>query len=299
MKKFNFKPATYREVVQLSRVIGNRGIKSSHVNDFLNVIKQYAENPENKDKNGNLVDYVFGPNFIYVNPITGHVIDGQHKWAAYIQAVEKGIISETTPILICYEEIDPSKEIQTIIDLNTKGLNWGLDDFVGSYVDLGYPSYIRLEHFSKEHSLCHVEAKNEVKIKYSYGLAIMQGKGHASLKAGTAEITEEDLVNGHTVHEELIKLRKGMYKLINSEEPNLEERSEKFARTPNPVIEAMAQVWWEKKDIVSVEQIIKACKSSKDLVAEFFRAKSNKKEWTAWFERVIGKCYAMGLFKAA
>jgi hypothetical protein len=76
------------------------------------------------------------------------IIDGQHRYEA---AKDLG-----KPIY--YIKIDGLK-LPDIHRLNTNSKNWGADDYLDGYVELGYPEYIRYKAFKEKYKFGHDETK--------------------------------------------------------------------------------------------------------------------------------------------
>ncbi len=257
-----FKILTIEEVVSYGRAQRNRQIDDSHVNDFYTIIK----NTKFK-KNDDGTYLVYGIIPIIVNPITKHILDGQHKREAVIKAYEKGDIDENARILVGLWEIDDiEEENKVIVMLNTKSKNWTLNDFVESYSKYN-ENYRRLREFCDTHMLCNSISKSgKKKYKYRYPAAMITGKGGQDLlRGGTFSFTEEQLNTASKIHDELVDIRKKL-------------------RLPmtRPDIEDMAKEWHQQRNFITVSQI-KAIPYNN--LPKSLREKkiNNKKDWREVF----------------
>ena len=200
-----FVKVDYSTAKSFGRNQRNRVVSKQHVNDFYQKI---CSNGVSQDGTG------YGPYPIHVNIRTNHILDGQHRLAAYLKAIEEEKIPSDTLIYVAYEDLDEESEISKIIDLNINSKNWTLDDYVDCEKCCN-DNFRRLTEFAETHSLCHTEnSKGEKKCKYRYAAAILTGRGSAAaLKNRTIQISDEDIERGELVHEELIGIRKVLAKL--------------------------------------------------------------------------------------
>lgn len=261
MNKNFFKILSYAEVLSFGKAQRNRKEESSHVNDFLNVIRS--------GKSKVYVDgstyIVFGPIPIVINPKTGHVLDGQHRLAAFKKAYEAGLIDDNARILVSFWEIDDEEAENTItIGLNSKTKNWRISDYMDSYSQYLEP-YSKLIAFCKSHTLCRKTTKNgKEKLNYRYAAAMITGAGQQKqLIGGTLTFTDEQLRLGNTIHNELFAIRKKLGLPYSGEE-----------------IESMAVEWHSQRQFMTVEDIISIRYIPKS-VAE--KKIMNKSDWRVVF----------------
>lgn len=263
LKKF-FRILSYAEVLSFGKAQQNRKVKSNHVNDFLNVIKD----GKSRIDLGDGTYLVFGLMPIIINPLTGHILDGQHKHDAFKKAMELGLIDENARILVGEWRVEPSDENTLIINLNSNSKNWSLDDYMNCYAQY-LENYAKLKQFCETHSLCKKEdasSKAEKTNNYRYGAAIITGKGETSrLKASTFSFTDEQLAEADTIHKEMIEIRKKIGMPV-------------FA-TGNEV-EAMAIEWHTQRKFISVANI-KALNYVPTSIKE--RQIKNKSDWNFVF----------------
>lgn len=140
---------------------------------------------------------------IMVNTLSNVLTDGQHRLIAFIELMEAGLLPEGTTIKVMLVEIPLEEEMDVIIDLNCNSKNWSLDDYIHSYAQRGFDSYVKLEDWCKLHSL----TCDKGKPKTRYGAATITGKGCAlSLKNGTFECNDDDCVKGDSVHAEMLEI---------------------------------------------------------------------------------------------
>lgn len=138
---------------------GNRNVKKNHLIRLRRSINE-------KD----LLQY----NPIIVNE-DYEVIDGQHRLTA--------CKSMNSPV---YFVVAKGLGFDDVVRLNTNVKDWGIADYMQSYIDLGYKHYIKLDKFAKRWGL-----------STSNAIAIMSMKGHVdragytAFKAGNFEILDE------------------------------------------------------------------------------------------------------------
>ena len=236
MKPENFfKVLSYEEVILFGKAQKNRKINEQHVNDFITILKDKEFVP---DEDGDKMAYGIMP--IVVNPITNHILDGQHKLKAYKDAIDKGLIPSDVKILVGYWRIyDEAHENEVTIMLNSKSKNWSLYDYLDAYAqDIEY--YTKLKEFCQNHSLCKRINKNGAEqLLYRYGAAIITGKGcQEILKQGTFSFTDDELAIADNVHNEMVDIRKKLGMKSSSE------------------VEFMAKEWHKQRQIMSAKDIL-------------------------------------------
>lgn len=181
------------------------------------------------------------PPFTY-NVVTCHIIDGQHRVTAFLEAVEKGIIPPTSTIDAKFVEIPEDKEMEAIMEANINSKNWKLDDFVNKYSkEVDNDSFKKLVSFADENELC----KENGKPKYRITSAILTGRScQKDLKNGTLEITDEQIELGKAVHNELLTML------------NIMEKPKKGSW-----IESMAIAWNATREHVDFKNLKKKLKT--------------------------------------
>lgn len=258
-----FKILSYEEVVSFGKAQRNRKVNDSHVNDFYTIIKGSKYQP---DENGEYL--VFGIIPVIVNPVTKHILDGQHRLEAFIKAYEKGDLDDKARILVGFWRIDDEDEENLItVMLNSKTKNWTIDDYMKSYSQYK-DSFFKLVGFCRSHSLCHSLSKaGKEKLKYRYAAAMITGKGQqTALKSGSLSFTDEQLKLGNTIHNELLDIRKRLNLPMTGDE-----------------IEYMATEWHTQRNYVSSNEI----KSLKYLPASVREMKlSNRSDWRVMFSQL-------------
>lgn len=230
-----FKTLSYEEVAFFGKAQKNRKINEKHVNDFVNFLKDKVFVP---DEDGDMLAYGLIP--IIVNPVTNHVLDGQHKLAAYKKAIDSGLIPSDVKILVGYWKInDETHENEVTVMLNTKSKNWSLADFLNAYAQ-DNKCYSGLVDFCEKHDLCKKITKDGVQLKFRYGAAIITGSAcEKSLKNGTFSYTEDQFAVADIVHNEMVSIRKKL---------GLKNASNE--------IEYMAKVWHEKRKEMTANDIV-------------------------------------------
>lgn len=264
-----FKVLSYEEVAFFGKAQKNRKINESHVNDFLNILKNKEWVP---DEDGDMLAYGVIP--IVVNPATNHILDGQHKLKAFKDAIDRGIIPAEVKILVAYWYVyDEAHENEVTIMLNTKSKNWSLNDYINAYAqDIEY--YSKLKEFCEKHSLCKKVNKNGVEsLNYRYAAAIITGKGQQEpLKQGTFSFTDEQLEKADTIHNEMAKIREKLG----------------FTRTSNEV-EFMAKEWHYFRTKISADDIVRMTYIPTNIAS---KKVASKKDWSELFssiETYLGK----------
>lgn len=263
MKTNFFKILSYAEVDSFGKAQKNRQVKDDHVNDFCNVIKAGKSRIELED--GTYLPLGILP--VIVNPKFQHIMEGQHRIAAFKKSYERGDIDDNARILVGFWEVETEEaENALTIDLNTKTKNWSMDDYINSYAQY-LPSFTKLVEFCKTHTLCHVTTNKGERNKPRYAAAIITGKGcQGALKAGTFTFTDEQLKEADTIHKELLEIRKKLNMPLTGDE-----------------IEYMAAEWHVQRNFISAADI-KALAYIPTDVRE--KKVYNKKDWAYIFARL-------------
>lgn len=227
-----FKILGYDEVVMFGKAQRNRKVKDKHVNEFVNLIKNKEYDEET---------LVFGLIPIIINPVTNHILDGQHRLEAFKKAIKRGLIPENAKILVGFWKIsDECAERDTIIVLNTNSKNWTLEDYLNSYAQMN-EYYAKLRQFCQTHSLCNQKNGDVIKLNYRYGAAIIKGKAcHSALKNEEFACDEAELALAEVIHEEMVQIRQKLEMNYSSTD-----------------IEGMATEWHKARKIMSYKDILK------------------------------------------
>jgi hypothetical protein len=139
---------------------------------------------------------------IEVNVVTGNVIDGQHRLAAFKYAINDGSIPKDSKIKVYYLNIPEEKEIDIIKDKQRKR-SWYMEDYVGMEIKDGNENYIKLAEFGKSHEL----TNNKGAIKLGYAATIIKQKTqYTELRNGTLKINEKEIEQASALHDEIIKI---------------------------------------------------------------------------------------------
>jgi len=245
-----FKLMYYEEALKLSQLKGNRNINPSHVDDFIKILKNTTF-----DKNNNIA---FRTSMIVINEKNSHIIDGQHRHAAFIKAIEDGIIPSDSCIIVCpmyYKTI--KDEFNAVQSHNEKTKNWTLNDYITAYTTQS-DDYKKLERFCEEHELCHNKSG---RLQFSYGIAIIGATDRNTVKYGGLKVTDDDLAIAHNIHEELVAIR------------------HRFGLGNDYTIVPMAQKWKEFRNKFSMKDIKRW-----ELPDKILRLpKKNKQDWEVVF----------------
>lgn len=256
MEQNFFKTLSYEEVGSFGKAQKNRKVKDSHVNDFINVIK----NGRSRIDLGDGTYLVLGIIPVIVNPKNDHILEGQHRLKAFKNAYEKGIIDGNARILVGFWYIeDDDLENLITIDLNSNTKNWSLDDYMESYAKYK-DYYAKLREFVQTHELCRVQTSKGERLKYRYAAAMITGKGcQTVLKAGSLTFTPEQLKLADTIHRELVEIRKKLGMPATGDE-----------------IEYMATEWYVQRNFISVNDIKALAYLPKSITEKKIY---NKKDW--------------------
>ena len=269
MKKNFFRILSVAEVVSFGKAQRNRVVKSNHINDFVNVIKD----SKTRIELGDGTYLVFGVIPVVVNPVTKHILEGQHRLAAFIKSYELGYIDDNARILVAYWEVqDEEAENLLTIDLNSKTKNWSPEDYMTCYAQ--YIDYYKdLKEFCDTHCLCNEEKKNKKTYKYRYAAAMITGKGEqTALKAGTFKFSKDDLNVADKIHNELYAIRKKLgVPLIGND------------------IEPMAVEWHKQRKLISVADIKNLQYIPKSIRETKFKSKTDWSDAFAKLKDVIQK----------
>lgn len=235
-------------------------------------LKQFQNNSENRMINHGhkqrikkqmleSLDY-FPP--ISVNSLTKHIIDGQHRFKAFVELYDEGLLPLDSKLEVKYLEIPIEKEKEAIVNANINSKNWSLEDYINSYA-VKIPDYSLLKNWCNRHMLCN-DGKRE---KFRYGSAMLKGKGCSKeLKDGTFTLTQEELDYGEIVHNELVDI----LEILNK-------------KTNNPFMEYLAISWCEVRHLHPYNVWRKELKQKKNVIMK--KPSENKKEWNDIFGFVL------------
>lgn len=240
----------FEEAKKLSHLPGNRNLNESHVNDFVKILK------ETRFDNGNRI--AFRTSLIVVNTVNNHIIDGQHRRAAFVKAIEEGIIPRDCCIIVAPVEYKTmEEEFDAVQKHNENSKNWTLNDYIQAYATQN-ENYKRLTRFCEDHELCH---NKNGKPQFSYGIAIIGGNNRTASKYGNFTVTDDQLSIAHNIHEELVALR------------------HRFGLSNDHTIVPMAEKWREYRHKFNMRDIKKY-----DLPATVLQLpKATKRNWDVVF----------------
>lgn len=260
-----FKILSYEEVASFGKAQRNRKVTPGHVNDFVNVIKDGKSRINLED--GTYL--VFGLMPIVINPLTGHILEGQHKHEAFIKAYENGIIDENARMLVAFWEVEGEEAENTlIIDLNSKSKTWAIGDYMDCYAQYK-DTYTKLRTFCEKHTLCHEVKKDRIVPKYRYAAAMLTGRNCSTLlKSGSFSYTDIEESMADIIHDELCTIREKLgIPMYGSD------------------IEGMAVEWHKQRKIISVADIKKLYVFPKDVQRKLTSVR-NAKDWCEIFSRL-------------
>lgn len=205
---------------------------------------------------------------ITVNRKTNNIIDGQHRTKSYIELMTEELLPEDAKLKVMYVDVEPDKEINVICDANQNSKNWGVDDFIARYVKNGNESYVTLENWCLEHSLCVETKKNKRIPKYRYGAAILKGSNCSGvLKTGAFKVSEEEVADANIKHAEMLEI---INKLEMTEQGSW--------------IEALATSWSKHRPLHSFKDWMSKIKANKKKYMKL--PKDNQKDWDVIFNEI-------------
>lgn len=260
LEKVEIYSATYEQAKEFGKNHQNRMINHGHVNQ----IKKAME----------AGDFPYMPP-ITVNDVTGNIIDGQHRTAAFLQAVKSGILPEDSKIEVKIVSIPQEKEIEAICNANVNSKNWSVDDFIDSYARGNEPqrsNYIKLQQFCDSHTLLHKEyvSKTDNVVKtfkrnYRYAVAMLKGKdGKKLLKNGNLELNDDILSLGNIIHDEV----ETILEILDIKD--------------GPAVETVAIIWFKYRTELPLTDWKKLLKKNK----KYIKDELNKKDGLK-FETII------------
>ncbi len=250
IKHITFTAMGYDQAMLLRLREDNRLINHQHVNKILKkMIEDFDAIP-----------------CIRVNKRTNTIIDGQHRYKAYIRAIEEGLIPKDTKLMVEYLDIPIEEEVNAIIESNINSKNWKLDDYINLYVKQGSEVYKRLGTWCKEHAL----AFDDGKPKYRYGAAMITGKHcGAAMKNGEFYISDQELKKADEIHAELMNI------------------IEILGLSENGAwIEPLAISWHQHRDMHTFKVWLSQMKVPTTKNRLIKMPKSNVKEWDSIFAQV-------------
>lgn len=227
----------------------NRPVQPNHVNHF---VEELTKIKDTLEANHSLPAFNVIP--IIVNGNTGNVLDGQHKLAAYLKAIEKGIIPSDIKICVGFYDCSEKEEPSIIIKLNEKSKNWSLVDFVGFYWYEGNENYRILTHFAKNHRMCRAPKVEEGEVEVDenthwpkiqglnlrYAACFLKLKNqNSNLKKGLFKVTEEDLKMGNIIYAEISEILHYVYGYEKVDES----------------LESLISMWAEFRDCTTLKKV--------------------------------------------
>lgn len=248
--------ANFNDVQSLTTFNGNRTINRLHVK---NIAAQMEE------------DLRFFPP-ITVNRRTNHIIDGQHRIAAFKTLVREGRIPADSTISIMYVECSPEEERELTINANVNSKKWSLDDYIRSFAQ-DNEEYSRLIEWCKRHPMMyenlHMPGAKITKggFRYRFAAAILTGKTcQSSLKDGTFSATDEGYAVGDVIYDEL----KRIFEVLGKGRPSSLER--------------VAILWHERRKLHPFDDWLKMLKKKKLTYQRMPIV--NSKDWEAIFNKI-------------
>ena len=198
---------------------------------------------------------------ITVNVVTNNIIDGQHRHKSYIDLSKSGALPKTSELKVMWVSIPVEDELEAIIKANTNSKNWTLDNYIGSYINSGVESYVKLDNWCKAHALSSENGKSKIR----YGAAIISGRRNSNeLKKGMFTFTDSELERAEEVHTEML----GIVEMFGLKGRGM-------------WIESLAVSWIAVREQHDFETWMKAFKSKR---SDFLKMpKDNSKDWNNIF----------------
>lgn len=255
--KKTYADATYEEVVNLTTFDGNRVINRLHVQNLM----------KNMEKNLS----IFPP--ITVNPVTKHIIDGQHRRAAFVQLIREGRLPKDSTLEVKYVVLSPEDEIAATIAANINSKSWTLNTYMDCFATHNN-DYAELKDWCKNHPLMYenkVSKGSETTkggYRYRFAGAILKGHGcQKELTSGKFTVTDEEYAIGEVVYSELERI----FKLIGS--------------VGKPAaLEQVAIQWHKVRKLHPIEEWYQMFRSRRLTIQRM--PKDNGKDWEAVFNKV-------------
>lgn len=255
--KRTYADATYEEVVNLTTFDGNRVINRLHVSNLM------------KDMENNMD--VFPP--ITVNTVTKHIIDGQHRRAAFVQLIREGRLPKDSTLPVMYVTISPEDEVETTIGANVNCKSWSLSTYIDCFAAHD-SEYAELKEWCKNHPLTYDNKVSKGSkttkggYRYRFAYAILKGSGaQKALPSGKIEISDEEYAIGEVVYSELERI----FKLIDS------------VGKPS-ALEYVAIQWRKVRKAHPIEDWYAMFKKRKLTIQRM--PKDNCKDWEAVFNKI-------------
>lgn len=255
--KRTYADATYEEVVNLTTFDGNRVINRLHVQNLM----------KNMEKNLS----IFPP--ITVNTVTKHIIDGQHRRAAFVQLIREGRLPKDSTLEVKYVVLSPEDEIAATIAANINSKSWTLNTYMDCFATHNN-DYAELKDWCKNHPLTYDNKVSKGSkttkggYRYRFAYAILKGSGaQKALPSGKIEISDEEYAIGEVVYSELERI----FKLIDS------------VGKPS-ALEYVAIQWRKVRKAHPIEDWYAMFKKRKVAIQRM--PKDNGKDWEAVFNKV-------------
>lgn len=249
--------ATYEEVVNLTTFDGNRVIDRLHVSKLMENMENYLN--------------VFPP--ITVNTVTKHIIDGQHRRAAFVQLIREGRLPKDTTFPVMYIALSPEKEVEITIGANVNCKSWRLNNYIDCFATHD-SEYAELKDWCKNHPLTYDNKVSKGSkttkggYRYRFAYAILKGPGaQNALQSGKIEISEEEYAIGEVVYSEL----ESIFKLIDS------------VGKPS-ALEYVAIQWRKVRKAHPIEDWYAMFKKKRLKIQRM--PKDNSKDWEAVFNKI-------------
>jgi hypothetical protein len=203
---------------------------------------------------------------IEVNAVTGNIIDGNHRRAAFRMAVEDSTLKKNDKMLVYFICAKPEDELQLIQD-KQNARKWGMEDYVEQHYKKNTPMYKEVIDFAKTHDITH---KGSV-VKPAYAMSVLTGDPqYQNLRNGNIRLTKAQLALGNTIHDELVTILNIFGLTV-------------FGRHIN----SLAQSWHRYRSTINLKDLVNLMTRKRDVTykEQLLRMeRQNTRQWDAIFE---------------
>ena len=214
---------------------------------------------------------------ICVNRATKIIIDGQHRWKAYLELVSEGTWPHDTELEVKFVDVPVEDELKYIIEAQKGTKPWYNEDYVSAHVIGGNESYVKLSDWTKSHELTCAGGKP----KYTYAIIMMKGvKASSIIRDGKLVVTDEDLAVGDAVHDEIKQLAEVL-----------------GVTCAGSSFEALISKWFKVRKNHSFKSWLQYIKTHKKL--NYRKNKITYSDWNDYFNEVNTELYAREFAKKA
>lgn len=209
---------------------------------------------------------------IIVNECTGHVLDGQHRLAAFRTLVSSSDVADTSRIEVKFVNIPAGNEVEYIRNINQQSKHWTGNDFIASEIAMNNPHYISLKNFCASNDLLYGTNGKKTEYKYNFGAAFITGGRTSGLNNGKFQFTKEEYAEAAPRYKEI----KSILEIIFGSANNV-------LRLDN-IVSAWENFRYDKK--ISLPEWYSYFKKYKKTIRSM--AHYSRKDWESIFNYVYG-----------